>query len=210
LAGEGRVKIKCAIVLSLVHSEFKGTRPYWPANGLNRFKNGTTSAIPESASGKKSQNMVFNYKIPLFFQFKIMNNPSNLAVNKFFEEYEKAVNGVNSEFIPSHCGDSLMIAMPKGAYAFKKEEFLKMVPNRKQFFDTTGLKSSHILSLEEIRRDQHYVLIRAVWNFQFEKAPAKPFDVQVSSTYVLRKEGDSFIIVFQLDHDDIMEKITNL
>lgn len=152
--------------------------------------------------------MVFNDKIPLFFKFMIMNHILSQPVKKFFEEYERNVNDSDPQCIASQYGDLVMIATPKGAYAFKNEDFLKMLPNRKQFFDKIGLKSPHIVSLEETEQGPYHFLVKAVWNFRFEKEPKKLFDIQASSTYILRKDGDLLRIIFQLDHEDLMERIS--
>ncbi len=136
-----------------------------------------------------------------------MKHSVSTAVKKFFEDYETNINAGGSEFITKAYGDPVMIAMPKGSYAFTNEAFRKMIPNRKQFFDATGLKSSSISSLEELSGDESFFIVKTVWNFHFEKNPGKPFDVRTASTYVLRKEGDSPRIIFQLDHEDLKEKI---
>jgi len=153
--------------------------------------------------------MVFNYKIPLFLIFIIMKSSSlHPLVEKFFTEYEKNIQSNGPQYVASQYANSIMIAMPKGVYAFKNEEFVKMLPNRKDFFDKTGLQSSNIVSVEEIDHDENYFLIKVIWNFKF-KQKTHYFEVKNSATYVLRKNGDSLHIIFQLDHEDLMEKASN-
>jgi hypothetical protein len=132
----------------------------------------------------------------------------NTELKKFFLEYEGSVNGQGSHAAVSY-GEPVMIATTKGAYAFKNEDFLRLLPKRKQFFEKTGLKSSRIVSLEGVDLAPNYFLVKAIWNFDFEKEKMKPFTVQAASTYILFKNDDQLRIVFQLDHEDLMEKVKN-
>ena len=131
------------------------------------------------------------------------------SVQNFFDKYEKNINTQGSDKATSQYGDSIMIATPQGAYAFKKEDFIKVLPARKQFFDATGFESSNIVSLSELENDEFYFLVKAVWNFKFKKDQDGTFDIQVASTYILQKNNDSLKIIFQLDHEDLMKKIKN-
>ena len=81
-----------------------------------------------------------------------------------------------------------------------------MLPNRKEFFEKTGLKFSKIVQINETSNDQFHVIVKAIWSFHFEKSDSASLDVEVPSTYVLRKTNDSMKIIFQLDHEDLMEK----
>lgn len=136
-----------------------------------------------------------------------MNNTIDPQIKKFFDEYQSNINTGNPETATLQYGDPIMIATPKGAYTFTNEEFLKLLPGRKQFFETTGLKSTKVISLEEISSDQTYFIIKAIWKFHFEKNPSKPSDIEVGTTYILRKEDETIRIIFQLDHEDLMEKL---
>jgi len=134
-----------------------------------------------------------------------MSHAPNSQIQKFFEEYQKSIEQ-GPQIAAAQYADPIMIATPKGAYTFKNEDFIKMLPGRKDFFDKTGLKSSHIVSLEEMSDDQFYCIIKAIWSFEFKKDGSEAKNIQVPTTYILRKEKDSFKIIFQLDHEDLIEK----
>ena len=132
--------------------------------------------------------------------------PVSDKVRQFFEGYERGANGLDPEFPAAHFGDSFLFGDPAGARAVKKDDFLKMLPRRTEYFKTLGLASSKILSLEETRLDDHYVMVKAIWQMRFEKDPGQPIVDENSATYVLYQQADSLRIVFQLDHQDLMQR----
>jgi len=61
-----------------------------------------------------------------------------------------------------------------------------------------------LVSLEQTKLDEHYVLAKTVWRLRFEPAGRAPTDVTVPSTYVVRTSDAAPVIVFYLNHADIM------
>jgi hypothetical protein len=103
-----------------------------------------------------------------------------------------------------------MFASPQGIQAVKRDDFLKVLPKRQEFFKTVGLTSSKIQSLEETRLDDNYFMVKAYWSMRFEKDPAQPIVAEISTTYILYRQGHSLRIVFQLDHQDLMRRVQDL
>jgi hypothetical protein len=131
-------------------------------------------------------------------------------VRAFFEDYEKGSNTPDPELIASQYGDSFMFAGPQGVQAVRKEDFLNALRNRDGFFKAVGLTSSRIQSLDETRLDDNYVLVKASWEMQFEKAPEQPVVAEIAATYLLYQQGSSLRIVLQLDHQDLVKKVQDL
>ena len=131
-------------------------------------------------------------------------------VREFFDGYEKA----NAEFeipkIAALYADVVMFGGPQGVQCVKKEEFVRVLPKRKEFFRSVGLVSSKIESLEASNLDSKYVLVKAVWKMRFESSTGLPIDSENSTTYILAGTGDSFQIVVQLDHQDLMKNVQDL
>ena len=134
----------------------------------------------------------------------------NAAVREFFNGYEKA----NAEFdvpkIAALYADIFMFGGPQGVRCVKKEDFVRVLPQRKEFFRSVGLVSSKIESLEASNLDPKYVLVKSVWKMHFESRPGLPTDSENSATYILAATDGSFQIVFQLDHQDLMKKVRDL
>jgi ketosteroid isomerase-like protein len=131
-------------------------------------------------------------------------------IRKFFEDYEKGVNAPDNELLASRYGDSFMFASPQGAQSVKKDDFLKALPKRQEFFKAVGLKSSKIQSLEETRLGDNDVLIKAYWIMRFEKEPGRPIEDKTSATYILHQQEHSLRIVCQIDHQDLMKRAQDL
>lgn len=134
----------------------------------------------------------------------------NLRIKSFFDQYERA----NAEFdvskIVALYGDVFMFGGPQGVQAVKKEDFVKVLPRRKELFKATGLASSRVASVEPSPLDSKYTLAKVGWKIRFERAGAAPIETDAFTTYVVSIEGDSLQIVFQLDHQDLMKRVQEL
>jgi hypothetical protein len=129
---------------------------------------------------------------------------------KFFEEYEIAIAETNLEVLGSLYSDSFMFSGPNGAQVVRKEDFLKAVPKRGEFFKSIGLRASKICSLEENQLDTNHLMVKSHWKIRFDKESIPPIEEQISATYILFRQGDQLKIVFQLDHQDLVKRAAEL
>ncbi|MFN8444969.1 MAG: hypothetical protein U0175_29555 [Caldilineaceae bacterium] len=136
--------------------------------------------------------------------------PVSEAVETFFKAYEQGLASSDLEVIGSSYAESFLFAGPQGAQAVTREGFLKALPRRQGFFETVGLSSSKIQSLQETWLDEHYVSVKVGWVMRFEKDPNHPIENQNSATYILQQQEQGLRIVFQLDHQDLMKKVQEL
>jgi ketosteroid isomerase-like protein len=132
------------------------------------------------------------------------------SVRKFFEDFERASNILDLELLGLQYSDSFMFASPQGTQPIKKDDFLKVLPKRQEFFKTIGLISSKITALDETRLDENYIMIKAHWNMQFEKNTGQSITDETSATYVLFQQENILKIVFQLDHQDLTKRVQEL
>jgi hypothetical protein len=131
-------------------------------------------------------------------------------VKRFFEEYEKATNVTDVEMLSSQYADTFMFGGLQGVQSIKKEDFLRVIPKRKGFFTSVGLKTTKLVSLEESRLDDRYFMIKACWKMRFEKDLHKPVEDEIFATYVIFLENNSLRIVFQIDHQDLQTRVQEL
>jgi hypothetical protein len=134
----------------------------------------------------------------------------NVEVKEFFDTYERANAEFEVQRIAALYADVFMFGDPQGVRSIKKEDFVRVLPRRKEFFKSVGLVSSKIESLEASKLDSKYVLVKAVWQMRFERGTREPVDSQTFTTYILSATGDTFQIVFQVDHQDLMKKVQDL
>ena len=134
----------------------------------------------------------------------------NGEVEHFFKGYETANATFDVERIAACYADIFMFGGPQGVQCVKKEDFLKVLPSRKEFFRARGLVSSNIDSLDASALDSKYTLVRVVWNMRFDRSGSEPIYRRTAASYVLSKTNDRFQIVFQIDHQDLSKTVQEL
>jgi len=134
---------------------------------------------------------------------------TTITVEEFFRRYEQANNDFDVHLIASLYADTFMFGNPQGVQAVKREDFVRVLPRRKDFMKTAGLLSSRVNSIETSALDSKYMLVKTVWNMSF-RANNEDDVIRSLATYVLSAIGDSFEIVLQLDHQDLMKIVQGL
>jgi hypothetical protein len=134
----------------------------------------------------------------------------NAEVKSFFTDYETANAVFDVEQIAACYADVFMFGGPDGVRSVKKEDFLKVLPRRKEFFRSRGLVSSKIDSLEASTLDSKYTLVKVIWNMRFARDLSQPIDSQNAASYILSRTDDRLEIVFQLDHQDLAKRLQEL
>lgn len=145
------------------------------------------------------------YPIPCFD-----THMTPITVEEFFRRYEHANNDFDVHSIAKLYAGAFMFANPQGTQTVKKEDFVKVLPRRKEFMKTAGLVSSRVDSLQASTLDSKYLLVKTIWNMRFRVNQGNEVVRQASATYVLSTTADSFEIVFQLDHQDLMKIVEDL
>jgi hypothetical protein len=134
-------------------------------------------------------------------------NTATTVVQEFFDQYAQSRSALDLDLIASQYPESFMMAGPNGARAVEKAMLLGAFTSGQAFLKASGHKSTTVLSLDETRLDQHYVLVRAQFVWRFENASAEPIDVKVDSTFVLYSNSDAPRIVFQHEHEDFQQAL---
>ena len=135
---------------------------------------------------------------------------ATITVEEFFRRYEDANHDFEVASIVKLYADTFMFGNPQGVQAVKKEDFVKLLPRRKDFMKTAGLLSSRVDSVEASALDSKHMLVKTVWNMQFRTNQGAEVVRKTAATYVLSATGDSFEIVCQLDHQDLMKIVEDL
>jgi hypothetical protein len=129
------------------------------------------------------------------------------VVQEFFDQYAHSRSTLDLDLIASQYSDSFMMAGSNGARAVEKPMLLGAFTSGQAVLKASGYKSTTVLSLDEIRLDEHYVLVRAQFAWRFEKASAPPIDVKIASTFVLYSNSGVLRIVFQHEHEDFQQAL---
>ena len=134
----------------------------------------------------------------------------NIDVKSFFTGYEAANAIFDVEQIAACYAEVFMFGRPEGVQCVKKEDFLKVLPRRKEFFRSRGLVSSNIDSLAASSLDSKYTLVKVVWNMRFDRSAQEPIYSQNTASYILSKANGRFEIVFHIDHQDLTKRVREL
>jgi hypothetical protein len=127
------------------------------------------------------------------------------AVQEFFSQYAHSRSSQDIGVIASQYPDSFMFAGPKGARVAEKAAIMAAFPKGRDFLKSLGHHSTEVLSLDEMRMDEHYLLVRAVFAWRFQQVPAAPIDVNVPSTFIVHLDQAGPRIVFQHEHQDFQQ-----
>lgn len=134
-----------------------------------------------------------------------MNQVSDI-IKTFFEDFERASNTFERDFLAFQFSDPFMAADPNGGIqVVKKDDFLAGIAKRQAFFHSIGFQFVKIVPFEETRLDTHYVMVKAHGSMRFEKTPGQPIDLDNDSIYILFIKDDSPKIVFHLTHEGLMK-----
>jgi hypothetical protein len=129
------------------------------------------------------------------------------AVQEFFDQYAQSRSALDIDLIASQYPDSIMFAGPNGVRVTEKPAILAAFPKGEEFLKALGHKSTKVLSLNETRLDDHYVLVRAEFVWRFEKSPSQPIDVKIDSTFILYINDHKPRIVFQHEREEFQQAL---
>lgn len=134
----------------------------------------------------------------------------NQRVHEFFLRYEQSTASSDVSKIAELYADTFMFGGASGVQAVKKEDFLKVIPKRKAYFEAMGLSDTRLESVEATPIDSIYLLAKVAWKIQFQTSSGTR-DLDIFATYVLRRSSEDLLsIVFQIDHQDLANVIKEL
>jgi ketosteroid isomerase-like protein len=134
----------------------------------------------------------------------------NQDTEAFFKQYEQAISQSDVPRIAAQYADVFMFGGPQGVQAIKKDDFLKVAPKRKEYFASIGLVDSKVVSIDETNMDLKHLLVKTTWSMTFEKPTGRKEEIETFATYILERQGDRLVIVFQIDHQDLTAKVKEL
>lgn len=120
----------------------------------------------------------------------------------FFRAFERAGNTGDVPASVSQFADTFMVAGPQDVQCVRASDFALALPQRKQFFDSLGCRSTALAALEEIRIDDRYVMAKTRWRMTFVQGEGAPKEVLADSAFLVDVSGEAFKIVLYLAGKD--------
>ena len=124
------------------------------------------------------------------------------GLRAFFEAHERYSNAGDFEALVSLYAESFASADADGTRVVQATDLRAALPKRKQMLAGIGCKAARLAALDETRLDQHYVLAKTTWRWEFER-PGWP-EIILASTFIVRTSGAAPAIVFYLNHENIL------
>jgi 2-haloacid dehalogenase len=125
-------------------------------------------------------------------------------VRSFFDTFARASDTLDVDDLGELFGETFLAADPGGAQPVPRELFLQALPRRAELFRAAGITRVVLTDLRHEALDDSYVLARTGW--RAERGPAAagaPGPVRLSSTFLLRRDGDRLRVVLYLNHQDL-------
>jgi hypothetical protein len=131
-------------------------------------------------------------------------------VSSFFATFEKSISEADVSTVASLYADVFMFGGPRGVQTVKKDDFLKLLPKRKEYFASMGLGKSTVASIDETALDAKYILARVAWKMSLKISPEVSKQFETKATYILEIRNETPVIVMQLDHQDLGERVNQI
>jgi ketosteroid isomerase-like protein len=133
-------------------------------------------------------------------EMQSIENVMREEVSAFLARFERNANSGDAEEVVAQFADTFMAADANGARAVPSSAMLRAIPERRKMFERLGNSVTTLASVEEMRLDERYVLLRLEWLMKFEPGGR---EVRLRSTFVLHHSEDGWKVVFYLNHEDL-------
>jgi hypothetical protein len=120
----------------------------------------------------------------------------DVLVGEFLELFAAADRG-DDDGLGSAFADPFLAADAGGARPVPRAAFLAAIPRRREMFRERGLGAAVLAAHTVTELDEHYLLVRADWTAPRLDGGAS---VQLSSSYLLHRDGDTLTAVVYLNH----------
>ena len=129
------------------------------------------------------------------------------AMESFFRTFEQLSAESNAAALAGLYAPSFLLAGPSGSQLVRAGDLQQAIPKRKDLFKTLGCTSTRLATLHETVLDDRYSLVRAEWQWHFERSSEAPIELTLPSSYVIERSPDRWQIVAYIPHADIMAEL---
>lgn len=90
-------------------------------------------------------------------------------IQAFFQAFERNNTLSDIDLVVSQFADPFLSADPSGTRVVQASDLKAALPKRKQLFQAIGCKATRLISLAETPLDDHYVMVKTSWRWEFER-----------------------------------------
>jgi hypothetical protein len=121
------------------------------------------------------------------------------GVRAFFDDFERNSAALDVERIAAQFADTFLNADPERVMPVPKAAFVAALPQREKMFRAAGVSRVRLVSVSETTLDPMHVLARTNWMAESGAGD----DIPLASTFILRRQGSSYVVIFYLNHQDL-------
>lgn len=125
------------------------------------------------------------------------------SVAEFFDRFDRADDAPDSVDAAALFHPTLLNLDPVSVGMVTREQVVASLPLRKQFFAELGISRMRLESLSESPIDDRHTLVRSTWRLETTPDSATANGTLFTSTYLLRKAGNTWQVVVYLNHQDL-------
>jgi hypothetical protein len=127
-------------------------------------------------------------------------NPIEPDIAAFLDDYD-AYGRDRTGPAPEHevFAASFLALDPAHVLTLTPAQLAAALPARRRRFDAAGVGDIHRTGARQLRLDDRHVLVSATWSAARDGADP----VMLSSSFLLRREGDAYQIVVYVNHVDL-------
>jgi hypothetical protein len=122
-------------------------------------------------------------------------------VREFFEAFERNSTAMDLDAIGAQFAEVFLSADPQAVRAVPKAAFLAALSQREKMFSAAGIGHLRLESVRETVLDSMHTLAGTSWIGERKDGG----EITLESTFILRREGQSFVVVFYLNHQNLGE-----
>lgn len=136
-----------------------------------------------------------------------MTNRRGSSIEQFFRDFETHSNSGDIAASVAQFADVFMAASPGGAQAVRASDFARVLPRRKQFFDSLGCRSTELVSLHQTLLNDRFTMAETQWRMTFACNDGQQRIALADSVFILDTGVNPFRIVFYLSKLDPAEML---
>jgi hypothetical protein len=133
-------------------------------------------------------------------EMEFIDGVTREEVSAFLASFERNANSGDAVEVAAQFADTFMAADASGARAVPSSALLRAIPERRKMFEQLGSSVTTLASVEEMRLDDRYVLLKMEWLMKFESGSR---EVTLRSTFVVHRSDEGWKVVFYLNHEDL-------
>lgn len=121
------------------------------------------------------------------------------GVRRFFETMAAEDGAAGADLFH----DPFLSLDPNSATVVAREQLRAALPARAKMFASSGRRRAELQQIRTTELDDKHVLASTVWTMGAAESTSEP--ITLESTYLLRREGESWSAVVYLNHHDVRE-----